>query len=73
MDKKSQNFIRLAEGRTNKIIHTLRLLGNLANRSNYEYTDEQVQIIFSTLEKELRNQKSKFKIKSSRSKEVFKL
>ena len=51
MNKKGENFKRLAENRTNKIINMLHLLGNLSNTSNYEYTDEQVRLMFDTLEK----------------------
>ena len=37
----------------------LHLLGNLSNTSNYEYTDEQVRLMFDTLEKELDIQRQK--------------
>ncbi len=58
--QKEENFKRLAENRTNKIIDMIRLLGNLSNTSNYTYTDEQVNAIFDTLEEELKNQRSRF-------------
>ena len=61
MNKKGGNFKRLAENRTNKIINMFHLLGNLSNTSNYEYTDEQVRLMFDTLEKELDIQRQKFK------------
>ena len=37
-DDRKDNFIRLAEARTNKILKTISLLGNLSNKSYYEYT-----------------------------------
>ena len=43
--EKSQRFKRVAEARTNKIIESIRLLGNCSNRSNYEYTDKEVKEI----------------------------
>ena len=58
--QKRENFIRLAEARTNKLIDLIRLLGNLSNTSNYTYTKEDVTKIFTTLEKELANAKRKF-------------
>lgn len=58
--QKRENFVRLAETRTNKILDMIRLLGNLSNTSNYSYTKEDVNKIFSTLEKELENTKKKF-------------
>ena len=60
METKRDKFVRLAEARTNKIIDMIRLLGNCSNKSNYDYTDADVQKIFSTLEKELKNAKLKF-------------
>ena len=60
METKREKFVRLVEARTNKIIDMLRLLGNCANKANYDYTDEDVQKIFTTLEKEMKFSKSKF-------------
>lgn len=60
METKREKFVRLAEARTNKIISMLRLLGNCANKANYDYTDADVQKIFNTLEKELKIAKIKF-------------
>ena len=54
------NFVRLAEKRVNNAIKTLRLIGNLSNRSNYSYTDEDVNKIFRTLERELKSARARF-------------
>lgn len=72
-DKKSSNFIRLAENRTNKILDMLNLLGNLSNKSNYTYTDEQVKLIFETIEKEVASTKEKFLKKEVTKKKKFRL
>lgn len=61
--QKEENFRRLAENRTNKIIDMLHLLGNLSNTSNYTYTEEQVEAIFTAIEQELNEQKNRFVIK----------
>lgn len=58
--QKRENFIRLAENRTNKILDMIRLLGNLSNTSNYSYTKQDVIKIFTTLETELAEAKKKF-------------
>ena len=58
--QKEENFIRLAENRTNKVLDMIRLLGNLSNTSNYSYTKEQVEKIFGAIEKELATAKRKF-------------
>lgn len=58
--QKRENFVRLAEARTNKILEMVRLLGNLSNTSNYSYTKQDVEKIFNTIEKELAESKKKF-------------
>ena len=60
MESKRDKFVRIVENRTNKIIDMLRLLGNCANKSNYDYTDADVQKIFNTIEKELKTTKMKY-------------
>ncbi len=72
METKREKFVRLAEARTNKIIDMIRLLGNCANKSNYDYTDADIQKIFSTIEKELKNTKTKFTV-SDTEEEKFRL
>lgn len=59
-ETKRARFVRLAEARTNRILDDLRLLGNCSSRSNYEYTDADVQKIFTTIDKELRAVKARY-------------
>ncbi len=52
----------------------LRLIGNLANSNNYEYSAEDVQKIFTTLDAEMKLLKAKFQTAlSKRPKDEFKL
>lgn len=60
MDIKKENFKRIAESRTNKIIDMISLLGNLSNKSFYDYSDEQINAIFDTIQLELDKQRLKF-------------
>ena len=60
MDNKKQNFKRIAENRTNKIIDMIALLGNLSNTSFYEYTDDQINSIFDAIQSELDKTRAKF-------------
>ena len=53
MNNKQQNFKRIAENRTNKIIDMISLLANLSNTSFYEYSDEQINAIFDAIQNEL--------------------
>jgi hypothetical protein len=55
-----KKFIDLAEARVNRTIQDLRLIGNLSNRSAYEYSDEDVKKIFRTLQKSLDAARQKF-------------
>ena len=68
VQEKTDSFKRVAENRTNKIIDQIRLLGNCANRSNYEYSEEDVKKIFSAIESELKETKSKYQMKSQNKK-----
>lgn len=60
MNKRKDNFIRLAEARTNKILKSLELLGNLSNKSYYDYSAQQITTIFNAIEDELETQKQRF-------------
>ena len=71
MDEK---FKKLANSRVNKALNTLKLIGNLSNRSIYKYTDEQVKQIINALENELKVVKNKFsKTTNGRNRKEFEL
>ncbi len=59
--RKREAFKRLAEKRTNAILEKIRIVGNLANRSAYDYSDDDVRKIFSTIEEEVRVVKARFR------------
>lgn len=60
MDKRKDNFKRLAVSRTKEALKRLKILGNCANRSHYDYSEEEISKIFSEIEKKLRETKAKF-------------
>lgn len=60
METKRDKFRRIAENRTNKIIKMLELLGNCANTSNYEYTSEDVKLIFNAIEEATKEARQKY-------------
>lgn len=72
MSAKRDNFIRLAEGRVTRAIDSIRVIGNLSNRSNYEYTEEDTKRIIDALQREVNELKLQFKPKAS-TKKGFKL
>lgn len=57
---KRKKFVELAEARVNRAIRDVRLIGNLANRSAYEYGEEDVKLMFRALQKELDAAKARF-------------
>ena len=73
MDNKKDNFKRIAEKRTNKIIESISKLQNLTNTSFYEYSNEQVEAIFKAIQKELDNQKKIFEDDKKKEKKRFEL
>ena len=60
MDERKDNFKRIAARRTNELLKKIKILGNCGNRSHYDYTEEEVNKIFSEAEKKLREAKAKF-------------
>lgn len=55
-----QKFKRLAEKRVSNMLKTIRLVGNLSNKSNYDYTSNDVEKIFSVIQRELKTCRAKF-------------
>lgn len=60
METKSEKFKRIAENRTNRIIDQIRVLGNLSNTSNYDFTMDEVNQIFKSIEQELKKTRELF-------------
>ncbi|MDF1813017.1 MAG: hypothetical protein P1V20_12410 [Verrucomicrobiales bacterium] len=68
-----EKFVDLAEKRVNKAIEQIKLIGNLSNRSNYTYTDDDVTKIYRALKKGLDEMKSRFDSKGKETNDRFKL
>lgn len=60
MRDRRERFVALAEARTDKALNAIRLLGNLSNRSNYEYTDHDVIQIVKAIKAEVKALEAKF-------------
>jgi len=71
--KNREKFVDLAEKRVTRAIKDIRLIGNLSNRSNYSYTDEDVKKIVRALESELANMKKRFETRNETDAISFKL
>ena len=70
---KSEKFVSLANKRVNRAIRSLRLISNLSNKNNYEYTEEQARKISRALQKEINSVKSSFANTQESSEEEFSL
>jgi hypothetical protein len=71
-DKRAK-FVELAEARMARAMNVIRLLGNLSNRNNYEFSDSDTTKIINALEAELRTLRLKFKLDATKHKPGFKL
>ena len=70
-ETKRDRFRRLAQLRTNQVIKRLKILGNCAERSRYEYTKEDMERIFTAIDRRMNKTRAKFDLPSD--KETFKL
>lgn len=59
-ETRNQRFRRLAASRGDRLIREISLLGNLANRKNYEYSPIEVEALFAPIEAELREVRALF-------------
>lgn len=53
--EKRQRFEKVAGNRVQKVLNTLQLLKNCSNRNNYEYTELDVERMFSVISKSLKD------------------
>jgi hypothetical protein len=63
MKNKRERFLIVAQYRTNQVLKYLRLLANCSNRNNYDYSEIEIQKIFSAIDEEVKLSKLKFKSK----------
>ena len=55
-----ERFKRVAEARTNAVLDKVRILGNLSNRQMYSYSEEDINKIFSAINKQIKEVRAKF-------------
>lgn len=66
-------FVELANARVARAVKDLRLIGNLSNKRNYEYSEEEAKTILKILDIEIETLRSKFKPQPSEIKKLFKI
>lgn len=65
-DTDRQKFVDLAGKRVSRALNDIRLIGNLSNRSNYDYTDDDVSKIVRALTDEVAACRKRFELASKK-------
>ena len=71
-ERKRERFVELAEKRVTNAIRAISLVGNLANKNNYKYDEQDVKKILKALNNEVSEVGMRFQTGKSEEKE-FKL
>jgi len=61
ISEKRRKFAELGTNRVNKAIHDIRLIGNLSNKTNYDYNDADVRQILKALREAINEAENRFK------------
>ena len=72
-EERRAKFVSLAEKRVTRALRDIRLIGNLSNTANYNYSPEDVRKIHSSLKRALDEMKMRFETKGSEKEDLFKL
>ena len=59
-NNKRARFEKVASARVQKIINLLNLLGNCSNKNNYEFSGKDVELMFSEINRALRDSKNRY-------------
>ena len=63
METKKERFRRLAESRVTTILKKLDVFSNLSNKSQYEWTDDDIEKAFEAIRAKMQKVKSAFVVK----------
>lgn len=70
---KTAKFVELANRRVNKVLKDLKLISNLSNKKNYDYSSEQARKIIKALQKEVETVRRSFEDPGHNRADGFKL
>lgn len=73
MSDKHDKFRRLAESRTNKALEAIRRIGNLSNKSLYDWEDQEVRKVLKALREAVSEVESRFASPQGKTVNKFKL
>ena len=66
MNKKREIFVRLSNNRLNSAIKAIKLVGNLGNKSHYEYNEKDKKIIEEALKEAIKDAMSRFRVEKAK-------
>jgi hypothetical protein len=69
--QKRLKFAELAGKRVNRATTAIRMIGNLSNRANYEWTETDTKLILKELRKAIKEVEDRFLNNGSRSNDHF--
>lgn len=73
MKNNREKFVDLANKRVNRTLKCIKLIGNLSNRSNYQYTEQDVEKIFDALQSEIKVCRNRFRSNGKENEKEFSL
>jgi hypothetical protein len=73
MSQKREKFVKLAEGRVQGALNSIRKIGNLSNKRSYDYDGDDVKKIVRALKEAVNDVERKFDPSSAAKEKTFKL
>ena len=73
VSRRRVKFAELATKRVNRATQAVRVIGNLSNKSNYEYTEKDVQAILRELNGAVKDVKRRFSTGSGAGSKSFRI
>ena len=70
--KRRERFEKVASNRVQKVIDFLGLIGNCANKNNYEYTEKDVEQMFKEINRAVKEARVMYDKELSKTKTGFK-
>jgi hypothetical protein len=53
VETRHDKFVRLAEGRANRVISAIRSISNLSNRNHYDFSEQEVKVLIHAIKREV--------------------
>jgi len=72
-EKDREKFKELAEKRVSRVLKDIKLIGNLSNKTNYSYTEQDSKKIYNALRKAIDEMKARFSAHGANDDQKFKL